>query len=236
MRSVYPRSMVGCLIAACAAFGCSSGLGPERSRPGALSYARAFGGPPQSAATGEPAPAQASGPRLVRRPDGSEPAASESDKAQLGPSEDRSVVETTPGASTAAGASTHARHAQAIGGGPASAVEPSTTLPSPPATLDVPPRAGVDAAIRAVPAGVPTGHLSREALVLPLQDRARYDRCGIPTGTRITIDAVVYNGAAVGVDVRAAPRDSALEFCVEQVVREASWVEEPAVNRVKYTL
>lgn len=230
MGSVYPRSMVGCLIAAFAAFGCSSGMGPERSRPGALNYTRAFGGQSQSPAAAEPAPAQPSGPRLVRRPDGSEPAVSDSDKAQLGVSQDGSFVETTPGAST------HARHMPAIGGGPPSTVQPSTTIPSPPATLDVPPRAGVDAAIRAVPAGVPTGHLSREALLLPLQDRSRYDRCGIPTGTHLTIDVVVYNGAPVGVDVRSAPRDSALEFCVEQVVREASWVEELAVNRVRFTL
>jgi hypothetical protein len=130
----------------------------------------------------------------------------------------------------------HALRAPAIGGGPPPVVEPSTTLPSPPARLAIPPRAGVDAALAAVPRGVPTGRLSRDALEGPLRDRRRFDRCRIPQGVEVQVDALVYNGAAVGVDVHARPRDEPLAFCIEQVVRETSFVQELAVNRVSLRL
>lgn len=114
----------------------------------------------------------------------------------------------------------------AIGGGP-----PSTTNPEPPATVAVPPRAGVDAALAAIPKGVPSGHIGRDALEEPL-GRARFERCHIPNGTRVRIDAVIYDGAAVGVDVRSTPSRPEIDACVEQVVRETSWAREAAVNRV----
>ncbi len=123
-----------------------------------------------------------------------------------------------------------------MGGGPPEKVGPMmTTIPSPPATIAVPPQAGVDTALRAV-SNVPTGSLSRDVLEAPLRDPLRFARCSAPRGTRIDIRALVYNGAALGVDVSTTPSDRALNFCIERVVRETSWVKELAVNQVRVTL
>jgi hypothetical protein len=88
----------------------------------------------------------------------------------------------------------------------------------------------------AVPSQVPVGHLSKEMLESPLKDAARFGSCGIPRTTRIEIGAVVYNGQAIGVEVRSNPINRALDFCVERVVRQTPWVKELAINRVKVTL
>jgi len=123
------------------------------------------------------------------------------------------------------------------GGNPRSSVAPNvTTIPSPPATLSVPPNAGVEATLKAVPAGIPVGHLSKDALEGPLRDPARFERCRKPATVRIDIDAIIYNGSALGVNVRTAPNDQALKFCVERIVRETTWIKELAVNRVTVSL
>ncbi len=130
----------------------------------------------------------------------------------------------------------HAFRGLSFGGGPSETVRPMmTSIPSPPPTIDVPPRAGVDAALRAV-SNVPSGHLSKTALEAPLRDPMHFARCNVPRGTRVDINAVIYNGAAVGVDVWTTPRDAALSFCIERVVRETSWVRELAANQVRVTL
>jgi hypothetical protein len=90
--------------------------------------------------------------------------------------------------------------------------------------------------MKALPEGIPLGHLSRDTLEGPLRDPGRFARCRKNTGTRIDIDAVIYNGAALGVTVRTAPNDRALNFCVERIVRDMSWVKELAVNRVTVSL
>jgi hypothetical protein len=113
-------------------------------------------------------------------------------------------------------------------------VDTSTnTIPSPPAKIEAPPQAGVDAAIKAVPSTVPVGTLSKNVLEAPLQDRARFEHCAIPYGTHGEIAAVVYNGSALGVDVKTKPNDRALNFCIEHTVRQMTWIKELAVNKVK---
>jgi hypothetical protein len=109
----------------------------------------------------------------------------------------------------------------------------SNVIPSPPAKIDAPSQTGVGAAIKAVPRDVPVGNLSRSQLEAPLRDRARFEHCGIPYGTHGEIAAVIYNGAALGVDVKTQPNDRALNFCIERAVRQMTWVKELAVNKVK---
>jgi hypothetical protein len=202
------------LLATLAVFGCSGADRQEPTRPPALAYTGTLGSSAKQAAVAPPVPERAGPPRLVRQPGGnSQPAAS-----AVAPDEVRKG------------------RGLAIGGGPPPTLEPSSSIPSPPATLDLPPRAGVDAALRAVPHGVPVGRLNRATLEAPIRDRSRFERCRIPAMTRVQIDAVVYNGKAVGVDVRTTPSNPALDFCIEQVVRETSWVSELAVNRVSSTL
>ena len=113
-------------------------------------------------------------------------------------------------------------------------VDPSSaSIPSLPAKIDTPPQTGVDAAIKAVPSSVPVGKMSKSVLEAPLRDRARFEHCAIPYGTHGEIAAVVYNGAALGVDVKTKPNDRALNFCIERAVRQMTWVKELAVNKVK---
>jgi hypothetical protein len=157
------------------------------------------------------------------------------EKAQ--PIEKKPPVEKTPTADTAQlprpDASTTALRSLTMGESP-STVEPSKNpLPAPPAKIDRSPQASADAAIKAVPSAIPVGSLSQSELEAPLQDRARFEHCGIPRDTHGEISAVVYNGAAVEVDVQTTPYDRALNFCIERTVRQTTWVKELAVHKVK---
>jgi len=130
----------------------------------------------------------------------------------------------------------HAKYSAAFGGGPRSTIDPSKTIPSPPATIDVPADAGMAAAISAVPRQIPVGHLNRDTLESPLKDAARFERCSIPRTTRVEIAAAIYNGQAIGVDVRSHPSSRSLNFCVEGIVRQTTWVKELSINKVNVTL
>jgi len=208
---------LGALVAAFIFVGCSSGHREPQPPSSALTYEGTVGTNSQPMAA-PPQEKPSTGPRLVRN--------DEEMTRKLDQSAITSTTDTNP----------RALREPAIGGGPPPTVEPSTSIPSPPAKLTFPPRAGVDAALAVVPRGVPAGRLDRDKLEGPLRDRARFARCAVPKDADIQIDAVIYNGAAVGVDVRANPRELALEFCIEQVIRETSWVQEPAVNRVSLRL
>jgi hypothetical protein len=141
-----------------------------------------------------------------------------------------------PPAAAGSDAETHAKYSNAVGEGPRSTIDPSKTIPAPPATIDVRPDTGVDAAIKLVPTKIPVGHLSKETLTSPLKDAARFARCAIPPTTRVAIRVAVYNGQAIGVDVRSNPNTPALDFCVDRVVRQTTWVKELAINQVNVTL
>jgi hypothetical protein len=142
-----------------------------------------------------------------------------------------------PPAAAGSDAETHAKYSNAVGDGPRSAIDPSSKpIPAPPATIDVHPDSGVDAAIKLVPSKIPQGRLSKEILTSPLKDPARFERCAIPPTTRVAIRVAVYNGQAIGVDVRSNPNTPALDFCVDRIVRQTTWVKELAVNQVNVTL
>jgi len=133
-------------------------------------------------------------------------------------------------------ADTHATRGLS-GSNPRSSMAPNVTaIPAPPAKLSVAPNAGVEATLKSIPEGIPLGHLSKDVLEGPLRDPWRFARCRKGTGPRIDIDVVVYNGTAVGVTVKTTPNDRALNFCVERIVRDMSWVKELAVNRATVSL
>jgi len=133
-------------------------------------------------------------------------------------------------------ADTHATRGLS-GGSPRTAMAPNmAAIPSPPAALSVPANAGVDQSLKAIPAAIPLGHLSRDVLEGPLRDPLRFARCRKSSGTKVEIDVVIYNGTALGVTVRTTPSDRALNFCIERIVRDTSWIKELAVNRVTVTL
>jgi hypothetical protein len=133
-------------------------------------------------------------------------------------------------------ADTHATRGLS-GGSPRTAMAPNmAAIPSPPSALSVPANAGVDQSLKAIPAAIPLGHLSREVLEGPLRDPLRLARCHKTSGTKVEIDVVIYNGTALGVTVRTTPSDRVLNFCIERIVRDTSWIKELAVNRVTVTL
>jgi hypothetical protein len=111
-----------------------------------------------------------------------------------------------------------------------------TSIPSLSTKVSVPPNAGVEATLRAMPEGIPLGHLSRDVLEKPLRDPARFARCRKGGGTKIDIDVVIYDGSALGVTVKTTPNDKALNFCVERIVRDMTWVKELAVNRATVSI
>jgi hypothetical protein len=113
-------------------------------------------------------------------------------------------------------------------------IDPSSSaLRQLPAQGDTPASTGADAAVRSVPTNVPAGNMTKSQLEAPLRDRASFAHCAIPYGTHGEIAAVVYNGAATGVDVKTTPNDKALNFCIERTVRQMTWLKELAVNKVK---
>lgn len=142
-----------------------------------------------------------------------------------------------PAADPARDAQTHAKYSDAVGEGPRSAMDPGkAAMPTPALKLEPHPDVGVDAAIKLVPSQIPQGHLSKSSLESPLKDPTRYERCAIPSSTRVAIRVAVYDGQAIGVDVRSNPNTPALDFCVDRIVRQTTWIKELAINQVNLTL
>jgi hypothetical protein len=110
--------------------------------------------------------------------------------------------------------------------------EPPPPASAPPPRVEFPPHASVDAAINAVPRGMPRLNMSNDVLQGPLLDLKRYDKCKVPRSTKVTMSVAVYDGAAVGVDVTTKPKNPKLEACLDTVVRGMSWDKVPSLNQV----
>ena len=113
-------------------------------------------------------------------------------------------------------------------------IDPSSSaLRQLPAQGEAPSQGGVGAATKAVPTNIAVGSVTKSQLEAPLRDKASFAHCAIPYGTHGEIAAVVYNGAATGVDVKTIPNDKAVNVCIERAVRQMTWDKELAVNKVK---
>jgi hypothetical protein len=189
----------------------------------AYAFATACGARPQPPADHPGASAASANPATPRT------ATSSSEPSAKGASS-ASSLDALPPPDTDTGA--QSRRSLSLSEGRTTVDPSSNAIPSPPAKIDTPPQAGVEAAIKAVPSTIPIGNMSKNVLEAPLRDRARFEHCRIPYGTHGEIAAVVYNGAALGVDVKSKPNDRALNFCIERAVRQMTWVKELAVNRV----
>ena len=107
----------------------------------------------------------------------------------------------------------------------------AATTPTP-ATIEFPPHATVDQAIRAIPQGQPRTNMADDALRAPLLDLKRYDKCKVPHSTKVTMTVAVYDGAAVGLDISSKPKSAKIEECVDGVVRGMTWSKVPSLNTV----
>jgi hypothetical protein len=140
-------------------------------------------------------------------------------------SEPAAATETLPPEKSTAAAETAAAPSLA-------ASTPSSTAAPAPATIEFPPHATVDQAIKAIPQGQPRVNMADDALRAPLLDLKRYDKCKIPRSTRITMTVAVYDGAAVGADISSKPKNAKIEECVDEVVRGMTWSKVPSLNTV----
>jgi hypothetical protein len=91
---------------------------------------------------------------------------------------------------------------------------------APSAEPNFPANATVDEAIAAVPQGSERLNVDRDVLAEPLQNPDVYAPCN-PGTQHFTFKVAVWNGRAVGVDVKV--KDAKLATCLESRLREVEW-------------
>jgi hypothetical protein len=90
-------------------------------------------------------------------------------------------------------------------------------------------------AINAVPPDSERYEIEADVLAAPLQNLDAYAECNLTPQTHFTVKVAVWNGRAVGIDVRDA--SAPLAECVKKVVQGLQW--KPAIeslNTIEFTL
>jgi hypothetical protein len=104
--------------------------------------------------------------------------------------------------------------------------------PPPVAEPDFPENASVEEAIAAVPQGSERLNLDNEALAKPLQNPDVYEPCN-PGSQHFTLKIAVWNGRAVGVDVKT--KNQKLAECLAGRIRDLEWDDKvPSLNTIEY--
>ncbi|MBN1606731.1 MAG: hypothetical protein JW940_08860 [Polyangiaceae bacterium] len=94
----------------------------------------------------------------------------------------------------------------------------------------------VNDAINAVPAGTPGERIDPETLSIPLKDSALYAPCKISASQHFTLNVAVWDGRAVGMDIKTQPNNPTLEACLRQQVSQVVWRERAkGINTVEYS-
>ncbi len=94
----------------------------------------------------------------------------------------------------------------------------------------------VEQAINAVPQGVPRVNMEMDVLARPLAEASAYDSCKPAGSQHFTVKVAVWDGRAVGVDVKTTPNNPKLAECVAQVVRGMQWDDKAkSLNTVEYS-
>jgi hypothetical protein len=110
--------------------------------------------------------------------------------------------------------------------------EAADEAPPKAAEPDFPPNASVDEAIAAVPQGSERLNLDNETLAKPLQNPDLYEPCN-PGSQHFTLKIAVWNGRAVGVDVKT--KNQKLAECLAGRIREIEWDDKvPSLNTIEY--
>jgi hypothetical protein len=93
----------------------------------------------------------------------------------------------------------------------------------------------VNDAINAVPTGTPGERIDPETLSIPLKDSALYAPCKISGSQHFTLNVAVWDGRAVGMDIKTQPNNPALEACLRQQVSQIRWKDRAkGINQVEY--
>jgi hypothetical protein len=94
----------------------------------------------------------------------------------------------------------------------------------------------VNDAINAVPAGTPGERIDAETLAIPLKDSAVYAPCKLSASQHFTLNVAVWDGRAVGVDIKTQPNNPTLETCLRQQVGQIVWRDRAkGINQVEYS-
>lgn len=94
----------------------------------------------------------------------------------------------------------------------------------------------VNDAINAVPQGVPRVNLDMDVLARPLAQASAYDSCKPSASQHFNLKVAVWDGRAVGVDVKTTPNNPSFAECIAQVVRNMKWDDNvKSLNTVEYS-
>jgi hypothetical protein len=94
----------------------------------------------------------------------------------------------------------------------------------------------VNDAINAVPAGTPGERIDPETLSIPLKDSALYQPCKLTASQHFTLNVAVWDGRAVGLDIKTQPNNPTLEACLRQQVSQIVWRDRAkGINTVEYS-
>ena len=94
----------------------------------------------------------------------------------------------------------------------------------------------VNEAINAVPQGVERVNLDMDVLARPLADVSAYEECKPSGAQHFNVKVAVWDGRAVGVDVKATPDNPTFAECVARVVRNMEWDDGvKSLNTIEYS-
>lgn len=93
----------------------------------------------------------------------------------------------------------------------------------------------VNDAINAVPADAPRINVEQEHLVHHIKDYNLYAGCNPKQNQKWQMHIAVWNGRAVGIDVKTDPANDEFAACVKAVIGKIEWREQvKSLNTVKY--
>lgn len=93
----------------------------------------------------------------------------------------------------------------------------------------------VNDAINAVPPGVPRVNVETESLSAPLMDFSVYEPCKLAPSQHFSIKVAVWEGRAVGIDVKTTPKNPTAEACLKERVQGLAWADSvKSLNTVEY--
>ena len=110
--------------------------------------------------------------------------------------------------------------------------EDSTQDPEP----EFKPGMSVNDAINAVPQGLPRVNIDPATLSIPLRDPNVYKPCKLAGNQHFTLKVAVWEGRAVGLDLKTQPQNAAVEECIRQQIGQLEWPDPvKSLNTVEYS-
>jgi hypothetical protein len=94
----------------------------------------------------------------------------------------------------------------------------------------------VNEAISAVPQGTERVNLDQDELAEPLKDSKVYEPCKPAANAHWTVRVAIWEGRAVGIDIKTTPANARLSECITTQVKAITWRDKvPSLNTVEYS-